>query len=147
MIFEIGRLHCESCACERLFVVLADAPAQVDPFGCECDVCGYTFGDRGYTVHEVNRDGVRVAISQAVLDRDVLDAAQQRHQAEAAARLLELGSSKARAREEARLKAALDDPDLAARRAVVAAPARGLDPQLAERMLAPGKRPAAKPKE
>lgn len=140
MVFEIGRLFCERCCCERLFVALADTPAQVDPNGCECDECGYTFGDRGYVVTDEFIDGERRAISRPALDPRVLAEAQRRHQEEAAERLLAIGSSKARAREEARLSAALDDPDLAARRAVVTTQRAGLDPKLAQRVLDPRNR-------
>lgn len=136
-MFPIGELFCPACLCSRLFVVFADSPAQVDPNTCECDVCGYQFGERGYVINDEVREGQRVVVTRPALDPRVLQAAQERYQEAMAQRLLEVGSSRERAREEVRLQAALDDPDLAARRAIVAAPKAALDPKLAQRVLDP----------
>lgn len=141
MIHPIGRLWCEACSATRLFVVLAEASAQIDPHACQCDECGFGFGDRGYVVHEEIRNGERITVTRTVLDPRVLAAARERYQDEAAARLLEVGTSATRDQAQIELARALDNPDLKVRRALVEAPGpKAMDPKLAQRVLDPRNR-------
>ncbi len=135
MIYPIGYLFCERCVARQRFIVIAESSASIDPFGCECEVCGYTFGDRGYVIVDEFVNGKRVATTRPVLDERVLGLARAEYQAEYERWLLEQGSAKERLAAQAQLDAALDDSDLSKRRALIARP--GMDPALAQRVLSP----------